>query len=232
VRVVFDASSIVGAALKTDGTPMWALRIARTHDTIVMSVPVLAEISDVSRAAALLSWDQNVMMPPRGAPARAEQLATLGRIVRESETIAVVEVERVSRDWGAVILKVVRDLKGKAGSDSLKHRLMRANESSVDLPILEWSEPGSRGVLFASGIGVALRFAPARAGFRLCRCPRAERGFGRFDHAVLGFDFAAGGREFALDRLQPPAFSEPPRRAGRGVRGDRKAVPAPKIAVA
>jgi Zn-dependent M32 family carboxypeptidase len=31
----------------------------------------LAEITDVSRSAALLSWDQQVMMPPRGAPARA-----------------------------------------------------------------------------------------------------------------------------------------------------------------
>jgi len=40
----------------------------------------LAEISDLGKTAALLSWDQHVMMPPRGATLRAEQLATVGRI--------------------------------------------------------------------------------------------------------------------------------------------------------
>ena len=40
----------------------------------------LAEIADLGKAAALLSWDQHVMMPPKGAALRAEQLATVGRI--------------------------------------------------------------------------------------------------------------------------------------------------------
>ncbi|MGH3050666.1 MAG: carboxypeptidase M32, partial [Gaiellaceae bacterium] len=46
----------------------------------------LAEISDLGKAMALLSWDQNVMMPPLGAPARAEQLGTVGRIAHEQFT--------------------------------------------------------------------------------------------------------------------------------------------------
>src|SRR5213075_1604843 len=40
----------------------------------------LNEIADLGKAGALLSWDQHTMMPPRGAAARAEQLATVGRI--------------------------------------------------------------------------------------------------------------------------------------------------------
>src|SRR5262249_40578268 len=32
---------------------------------------------------SLLSWDQHVMMPPRGAAIRAEQMATVGRIAHE-----------------------------------------------------------------------------------------------------------------------------------------------------
>jgi carboxypeptidase Taq len=40
----------------------------------------LAEISDLWKTAALLSWDQQVMMPSGGAALRAEQLATVGRI--------------------------------------------------------------------------------------------------------------------------------------------------------
>jgi carboxypeptidase Taq len=43
----------------------------------------LAEISDLYRTAAVLRWDQLVMMPPRGSEARAEALATLGRIAHD-----------------------------------------------------------------------------------------------------------------------------------------------------
>ncbi len=43
----------------------------------------LAEISDLHRASSLLHWDQNTMMPPLGAPLRAEHLATLSRITHE-----------------------------------------------------------------------------------------------------------------------------------------------------
>jgi carboxypeptidase Taq len=43
----------------------------------------LAEISDLARAAGVLGWDQRVTMPRRGTEARAEQLATLGRVVHE-----------------------------------------------------------------------------------------------------------------------------------------------------
>jgi carboxypeptidase Taq len=46
----------------------------------------LAEISDLAQAAAILHWDQQTMMPPRGAAVRAEQLATLGRIAHDRFT--------------------------------------------------------------------------------------------------------------------------------------------------
>src|SRR5919106_838698 len=43
----------------------------------------LAEIQDLRRAAAILSWDQQTMMPSQGAAGRAEQLATIGRMAHE-----------------------------------------------------------------------------------------------------------------------------------------------------
>ena len=43
----------------------------------------LAEIHDLNKVGSLLSWDQAVMMPAGGAPIRAEQLATIGRIAHE-----------------------------------------------------------------------------------------------------------------------------------------------------
>ena len=46
----------------------------------------LGEISDLNRAMGVLGWDQRVMMPPLGTPARAEAMATLGRISHEKFT--------------------------------------------------------------------------------------------------------------------------------------------------
>src|SRR5579862_797979 len=46
----------------------------------------LAEVTDLGKAAELLRWDEQVMMPPRGAAARAEQLATLNRIAHDQFT--------------------------------------------------------------------------------------------------------------------------------------------------
>jgi carboxypeptidase Taq len=46
----------------------------------------LGELNDLGRIAALLSWDQQVMMPPGGGAARADQLSTLGLITHERAT--------------------------------------------------------------------------------------------------------------------------------------------------
>jgi carboxypeptidase Taq len=46
----------------------------------------LAEVHDVQRMFLLASWDQKVTMPSGGHPARAEALATLGRIAHERFT--------------------------------------------------------------------------------------------------------------------------------------------------
>jgi carboxypeptidase Taq len=46
----------------------------------------LAEINDLGKTAALLGWDQRVFMPPAGGAVRAEQLATISRIVHQRFT--------------------------------------------------------------------------------------------------------------------------------------------------
>ena len=53
----------------------------------------VAEIEDLDRTAALLGWDQQVKMPPRGAEVRAEQLSTLRRL--SHETLASDETGRL-----------------------------------------------------------------------------------------------------------------------------------------
>ncbi len=44
---------------------------------------LLARVSDLESAAAVLSWDQETYMPSGGARARAEQIATLGKLAHE-----------------------------------------------------------------------------------------------------------------------------------------------------
>ena len=46
----------------------------------------LAVIADLSQAQAVLSWDENVYLPPAAAPARGQQLATLSRLIHEHAT--------------------------------------------------------------------------------------------------------------------------------------------------
>lgn len=43
----------------------------------------LGDINDLHQVAGLLGWDQQTLMPPRGAAARAEQMATLARLTHE-----------------------------------------------------------------------------------------------------------------------------------------------------
>jgi carboxypeptidase Taq len=46
----------------------------------------LAEVCDLARVSSVLLWDQKVTMPVGGHPARAEQVATLSRVVHEKFT--------------------------------------------------------------------------------------------------------------------------------------------------
>jgi len=47
---------------------------------------ILAEVTDLTRAAMLLEWDQETYMPPGGVQGKAEQLSTLQRLAHDSLT--------------------------------------------------------------------------------------------------------------------------------------------------
>ncbi|MEW6518362.1 MAG: carboxypeptidase M32 [Thermodesulfobacteriota bacterium] len=55
-------------------------------DKLQKLTTLLAEISDVNNAMALLGWDQQTYMPKAGAEARGNQLATLSRIAHQKFT--------------------------------------------------------------------------------------------------------------------------------------------------
>ncbi len=51
---------------------------------------ILAEVSDLNNASAVLGWDQQTYMPPRGAEARGQALGTLDKLAHEKFTSAEV----------------------------------------------------------------------------------------------------------------------------------------------
>jgi carboxypeptidase Taq len=82
----------------------------------------LAEVSDLNRAAMLLFWDQRVMMPPGGSEARAESVATVGRLAQERFVTA--EIEQ--------LLEELRDLEESSDYDSFEASLIRVTRHDFE----------------------------------------------------------------------------------------------------
>ena len=75
----------------------------------------LGGVSDLRDALGLLEWDQQTMMPARGAAARAESLATLGRLSHEMF---------ISAETGHLLEAAARELNGGLDGDSDDARLV------------------------------------------------------------------------------------------------------------
>ena len=105
----------------------------------------LAEISDIARIGALLGWDQQVMMPPRGAAARAEQLATLKRIAHEQfidpeigrllEKLEAFEAEHDYDSFEASLIRVTRRDWEKARKVPTDLRVEMSRAAALALPV-------------------------------------------------------------------------------------------------
>jgi len=108
----------------------------------------LAEIDDLGRAGAILGWDQQTMMPPRGAAVRAEQLATIGRTAHEKftspeigrllEELSSFEAEHEHDSFEASLIRVARRDFEKACKVPSDLRAEMARSASLALPV--WVE--------------------------------------------------------------------------------------------
>jgi carboxypeptidase Taq len=124
----------------------------------------LGEIADLEHAAYLLDWDQETKMPPLGAPARAEQLATLARVSHELGTAPEL----------GVLLEELRELEEDSDPESFEASVIRVarrdHEKKVRVPSqlrAEMTRAGSVG--YASWLE-----ARAAADFEILR-PNLER---------------------------------------------------------
>jgi carboxypeptidase Taq len=93
-----------------------------THPEFERLKQLLAEVDDLRKAATLLFWDQRVMMPPRGAAARAEAMATVSRIAQE---------RFIAKDIGAV-LEDLRGLEESSDYDSFEASLIRVTRRDYE----------------------------------------------------------------------------------------------------
>jgi len=82
----------------------------------------LAEVSDLTKAATLLVWDQRVMMPPGGSAARADALGTLSRLAQECF---------VAPEIGG-LLEELRGLEESCDYDSFEASLIRVTRRDYE----------------------------------------------------------------------------------------------------
>jgi carboxypeptidase Taq len=112
----------------------------------------LAEISDIAQAGAILHWDQQTMMPPRGAVVRAEQLATLGRIAHDRfidpevgrllDQLAGFEQEHDYDSFEASLIRVTRRDWEKARKVPSELRADMSRAATLGFPV--WAEARQR----------------------------------------------------------------------------------------
>lgn len=102
----------------------------------------MADLRALRAASAVLSWDQETNLPPKGAPARADQLATLAAVSHEKLTApdlgeALAGAEAAERDpTRAAVLRALRFERDRAVS--LPARLVRALAEAQVLSVTAW----------------------------------------------------------------------------------------------
>jgi carboxypeptidase Taq len=102
--------------------------VANTNDKLQELKGVLAEVTDLNRAALLLEWDQETYMPSGGVQSRAEQLSTLLRLSH---------VRFTSDQVGRLIGELEEDDSGRpfdSDDASLVRVTRRDYDQSVKLP--------------------------------------------------------------------------------------------------
>ena len=83
---------------------------------------ILTEVENLNNASAVLSWDQEVNMPPAGATERGRQLATLNRLAHQK--FIAEEVGRLLEDLAST--------NGDLNPDSDEARLVKVTRRRYD----------------------------------------------------------------------------------------------------
>ncbi len=75
---------------------------------------------------------------------------TLGKIVGDATKISLVEVVSLDEKTHVLTLKEVKPLKGAAAEGNIQHNVASADGNMIPPAIVQWADPGARGVLFST----------------------------------------------------------------------------------
>ena len=92
----------------------------------------LGQVADLNHAISLAHWDQQTMMPPHGAPARAEAMATLSRLRHEMAIDP--EVGRLARSAAEELRQADRAPGDESDDSRLLAHVIRRWEKSRRVP--------------------------------------------------------------------------------------------------
>jgi carboxypeptidase Taq len=95
------------------------------QDKLKQLKAIMAEVSDLKRAAAVLEWDQQVNMPTKGAEARGNQLATL---------LQIAHVKATSPEVGKLLEELTAEAK-QLDPDSDEFRMIKVAKRGYDINV-------------------------------------------------------------------------------------------------
>jgi len=94
------------------------------------------------------------------AAALVDSCPTLGQVIKNSEFITVLEVDKVSHEKRAIIFKKLADLKGKNPVEKVGHQITDGQHPREPKLILSWAEPGQQAIVFQSKTNVLTCIGP------------------------------------------------------------------------
>jgi hypothetical protein len=86
------------------------------------------------------------------ASAYVEIPYSLGRVIQESTSISIMQVEKVDTERNLIVFRKVKDIKGTLSGDVIKHNIGRGGFHPREWQnIMAWAEPGKTAVFFNNG---------------------------------------------------------------------------------
>jgi HEAT repeat protein len=90
------------------------------------------------------------VVTPRPAEAYVDATPTLGRLVKDSPYIAVLQVVKINPEKRLILYKKVADLKGRLALEELRQRITDGSHPREPRTIMDWAEPGKTALFFGN----------------------------------------------------------------------------------
>lgn len=94
------------------------------------------ELSDISSVSAVLAWDQEVYMPPKGGPSRAKQMATMAAVFHSNLLNLKIPNIKSRNIYDLALIRELKKLKTKA--KKISEKLIKEISETASLAQQSW----------------------------------------------------------------------------------------------